>query len=205
MAVKHLLLGALGAEGAHGYRILQRLEALPGVGRAIDRARVYATLAVLERERLAVSHEEERRGRRPRRRFELTEAGRRELDAWLERPVGATRRLRRSLLARLAVTGDASAPAALRRQEEVRRRNLHALLAGTAGGRGTALERLARDRQRRQLEIEIELIAALLAGAAARPAAPAASSSGGAERQEGTPAQALSRRSPPPRPAPGSR
>ena len=48
MALKHLILGVLRQEEAHGYRIAARLAALAGTARRIEPARVYETLGALE-------------------------------------------------------------------------------------------------------------------------------------------------------------
>ena len=177
MALKHLVLGILREEPAHGYRVAARLLALAGSLRRVETARVYETLGGLEREG-AIAARVAADGGRERRVWETTERGREELGRWLDRPVPSADWLRRPLLARLAIAGpsDSRRLAAARSELEARRRALVRLGAlPRAGAPATslraALDRADRERQRARLEVEVELLAGWIAiGEAGSPA-----------------------------------
>lgn len=175
MALKHLVLGILRREPAHGYRVAARLLELAGAVRRVEPARVYETLAGLEREG-AIEARSESRGGRERRVWETTEVGRRELERWFSRPVPSAVWLRRPLLARLAIAGVPSPgrTEAARAELSARRRALARIDAPSRTGSGhaskesrlpmrAALDRADRERERTQLEVEIELLEAWVA------------------------------------------
>lgn len=185
MALKHLVLGILRAEPAHGYRVALRLAALAGSLRRIEPARVYETLADLEREG-AVAPRRDVSGVRERRVWETTESGRRELDRWFARPVPSAVWLRRPLLARLAIAGPADrARTEAARGELAARRRALARAETAERSRATvrvepeaalraALDRADRARERAQCEAEIELLEGwiALASEAGKPPSP---------------------------------
>jgi DNA-binding PadR family transcriptional regulator len=89
--MKELFLALLSAERAHGYELKQSLEhefgeLLP----ALNAGQIYVTLGRLERDGLVVGRPVpgDSRGKRV---YELTEAGREALAAWIETPVRGTR------------------------------------------------------------------------------------------------------------------
>jgi DNA-binding PadR family transcriptional regulator len=84
VSVKHGLLALLAGGPSHGYELKQGFEERTGSLWPLNIGQVYATLARLERDGLVEGREEGERDRRP---YELTEAGRAELDAWLLQPV----------------------------------------------------------------------------------------------------------------------
>lgn len=170
MGIRHLVLGVLLEGEANGYQVCGRLAKLPGVGPAIESARVYAVLAELERSGAVVAREGVRSAGRPTRWFRPTGTGREEFERWLERAAPAAEWLRRPLLARLVIAGppDSAHVASLRGELEVRRRALGRLDgAADADDACRPIERLARDRARRQLLIEIGLLEEVLRLAAA--------------------------------------
>jgi DNA-binding PadR family transcriptional regulator len=84
MSVRHGLLALLAGGASHGYELKQAFEERTGSLWPLNIGQVYATLARLERDGLVEGLEGGDRDRRP---YELTEAGRAELDDWLLRPV----------------------------------------------------------------------------------------------------------------------
>jgi DNA-binding PadR family transcriptional regulator len=89
--MKELFLALLSDERAHGYELKQSLEhefgdLLP----ALNAGQIYTTLARLERDGLVVGQAVpgDSRGKRV---YELTEAGRAALTAWIDLPVSGTR------------------------------------------------------------------------------------------------------------------
>lgn len=212
MALKHLVLGLLGQEPSHGYRVAARLAALAGAVRRVESARVYETLGALEREG-AIAPAQEPPDARGRRVWQVTDLGRRELDCWLARPVPSADWLRRPLLVRLAIagTGNAGRAAAARNELDARRRALARLEAAELRGRSgdpaaptlhAALARADRARERSRLAVEIELLEAwlVLAGESGSFAGPRT----GRPRPDGTRVPGASsspdgRISPPPR------
>jgi len=102
MSIRHAILGLLSEQQMHGYRLkgvfAERVSPLWG----LTTGQVYQSLAALERTGLVESRGE-RAGRRPARRvYAVTERGRAELDAWLQRPPSsASRPFREDLLIRL--------------------------------------------------------------------------------------------------------
>jgi DNA-binding PadR family transcriptional regulator len=89
--MRELFLALLAGDSGHGYELKQALEQEFGtLLPALNAGQIYSTLARLERDRLV-------RGRsvagdsRGKRVYELTDAGRAVLAAWIEKPVPGTR------------------------------------------------------------------------------------------------------------------
>jgi DNA-binding PadR family transcriptional regulator len=89
--MRELFLALLAGDSGHGYELKQTLEQEFGtLLPALNAGQIYSTLARLERDRLV-------RGRsvagdsRGKRIYELTDAGRAVLAAWIEKPVPGTR------------------------------------------------------------------------------------------------------------------
>src|SRR5262245_34973076 len=85
--MRELFLALLSGERAHGYELKQSLE--QGFGDllpAVNAGQIYVTLGRLERDGLVVGHAVpgDSRGKRV---YELTDAGREALSAWIEAPV----------------------------------------------------------------------------------------------------------------------
>lgn len=82
--MRHVLLGLLAKEPAHGYELKRLLEERLGrLWPTVNIGQVYTTLRRLERDGLVRSAEVAQSDRRDKRVFELTAAGQDELDEWL--------------------------------------------------------------------------------------------------------------------------
>src|SRR5262245_47089124 len=143
--MRELFLALLSGARAHGYELKQSLE--QGFGDllpALNAGQIYVTLGRLERDGLIVGHAVpgDSRGKRL---YELTEAGRKALDAWIEAPVSG-RRLKDEFFMKLVVLASAGLvdPKQLldgqRREYLQSLRDLNALLE--ANGRRPAAELL---------------------------------------------------------------
>lgn len=81
-----LILGVLQGNALHGYEIAKRIREHGGEALAVGEGRLYPALHRLESDGKVSGKWEPREGKPPRRVYELTEAGRRELaehkDAW---------------------------------------------------------------------------------------------------------------------------
>jgi DNA-binding PadR family transcriptional regulator len=89
--MKELFLALLGEDRAHGYELKQSLEQEFGdLLPAVNAGQIYMTLGRLERDGLVVGHAVpgDSRGKRV---YELTDAGRDALAAWIESPVPGSR------------------------------------------------------------------------------------------------------------------
>jgi DNA-binding PadR family transcriptional regulator len=143
--MRALFLALLAGDRGYGYELRQTLqqefgELLP----ALNAGQIYSTLARLERDGLVVGHSVEGDSRR-KRLYELTDAGRAELDRWVETPVPGTR-LKDEFFMKFVVVVSArlAEPRTLievqRREYLQSLRDLDALL--TANGKGVAAELL---------------------------------------------------------------
>jgi DNA-binding PadR family transcriptional regulator len=143
--MRELFLALLAGDSGHGYELKQTLEQEFGtLLPALNAGQIYSTLARLERDRLV-------RGRsvagdsRGKRIYELTDAGRAVLAAWIEKPVPGTR-LKDEFFMKLVVvasTGLAEPKAVIdgqRREYLQSLRDLDAHLAGN--GKSAAAELL---------------------------------------------------------------
>ncbi len=101
------LLLLLAENPAHGYELLERLDALPEAPRA-DRGHLYRTLRRLEDERLVTSMWEMPQAGAARHTYTLTADGLRVLDAWATHIEGAMKRLGSFLQRRQALRGEAA-------------------------------------------------------------------------------------------------
>ncbi|MHB1417037.1 MAG: PadR family transcriptional regulator [Chloroflexota bacterium] len=89
MSVRNALLGLLVGRPRHGYELHGAFEAIAGGQQNWDLkpAQVYSTLARLEKQGLVAEGGVVQQGGPEKRLYTLTEAGRRELDAWFAAPV----------------------------------------------------------------------------------------------------------------------
>lgn len=152
------LLGFLSIGPAHGYELKRRLSGeLPGLWN-LSESQLYATLKRLEGRGLITARLPEGVGRAARRRFHLTPAGTRHLEAWLTSPTPpSVRAVRVEFLTRLhfALLRDRGfAREILERQSESIRQALSRLQASLRPG--PALPRLAVQLRIRQLRSAIE-------------------------------------------------
>ena len=84
MSIKYALLGLVGDEPMHGYRLKEAFDHRIGTLWGLTRGQIYETLNALERRGFVTSHGE-RVGSRPARRiYALTDSGRRALERWLD-------------------------------------------------------------------------------------------------------------------------
>ena len=153
--MKHPFLALLAAGPAHGYELKQALEqrfgsALP----PLNAGQVYTTLARLERDGLVVGAEVPDDSRQ-KRVYELTPAGRAELEAWIATPTAGTR-LRDEFFLKLvfAAAGGIDGGAVIERQ---RRATLQALRDLTSvGGNGNDAAALLADGAALHLEADLK-------------------------------------------------
>jgi DNA-binding PadR family transcriptional regulator len=87
MSVPLTLLGLLDREPSHGYDLKRDYDAYFGRGKPIPFGQVYATLSRLARDGKATAGESEPGGGPDRKRYAITPAGQREVQAWLAEPV----------------------------------------------------------------------------------------------------------------------
>ena len=143
--MRELFLALLSGERAHGYELKQSLE--QGFGDllpAVNAGQIYVTLGRLERDGLVVGQDVpgDSRGKRV---YELTDAGREALAAWIEAPV-SSRPLRDEFFMKLVVLASAQLADpnqlldAQRREYLQSLRDLNGLLE--ANGKGPAAELL---------------------------------------------------------------
>jgi len=143
--MRELFLALLSGERAHGYELKQSLE--QGFGDllpAVNAGQIYVTLGRLERDGLVVGQDVpgDSRGKRV---YELTDAGREALAAWIEAPV-SSRPLRDEFFMKLVVLASAQLADPNRLLDAQRReylqslRDLNGLLE--ANGKGPAAELL---------------------------------------------------------------
>jgi len=124
--MRELFLALLSGERAHGYELKQSLE--QGFGDllpAVNAGQIYVTLGRLERDGLVVGQDVpgDSRGKRV---YELTDAGREALAAWIEAPV-SSRPLRDEFFMKLMVLASAELADPNRLLEAQRREYLQSL------------------------------------------------------------------------------
>jgi DNA-binding PadR family transcriptional regulator len=103
LSTEFALLGFLRRQSMYGYEIHQQLSAATGLGLVwrLKQSQLYALLTKLEREGYVATTIEYQDARPPRKMFELTEAGRRAFQDWVQQPVPQGRKLRLDFLAKL--------------------------------------------------------------------------------------------------------
>lgn len=102
LATELALLGFLQHQPMHGYEIHQQLSEATGLGLVwrLKQSQLYALLTKLENRDYVATTIEYQDTRPPRKMFELTEAGRRAFEDWVEQPVEQGRKLRLEFLAK---------------------------------------------------------------------------------------------------------
>jgi DNA-binding PadR family transcriptional regulator len=103
VSVAHTLLGLLEREPSHGYDLKREYDTLFGRGKPLPFGQVYATLARLVRDGKVVPGAIEPGAGPDRKRYAITEAGKRDVDAWLDEPVAAEPHLQSTLFAKIAL------------------------------------------------------------------------------------------------------
>jgi DNA-binding PadR family transcriptional regulator len=86
MSVPLTLLGLLSREPCHGYDLKREYDTYFGRGKPLPFGQVYATLGRLARDGKVVPGEIEPGSGPDRKRYAITEAGKRDVDAWLSEP-----------------------------------------------------------------------------------------------------------------------
>lgn len=101
------LLGLLAAQTSHGYDLLEAFRTPSALGRvwSMSTSQIYAVLKRLERDGLIVGRQVAGEAYAPRTEYDLTEAGRFRLRAWLDDPYPSPsiRRVRVEFLSRLYI------------------------------------------------------------------------------------------------------
>ncbi len=137
MSVRHAILGLLAHEPRHGYDLHGAFEALVGGRRVwpVNPAQIYTTLSRLEDAGLVVKSMTRRAGGPDRHVFELTEAGREELDRWYGSGTPTTHQRDEVFLKiTLSLADDRADPElVIRRQRATLYRDLHELTRRRAG------------------------------------------------------------------------
>ena len=124
--MRELFLALLSGERAHGYELKQSFEQEFGdLLPALNTGQIYVTLGRLERDGLVVGHAVPGDGR-GKRVYELTEAGRAALAAWIELPVSG-RRLKDEFLMKFIVLASSQLAEPKQLLESQRREYLQSL------------------------------------------------------------------------------
>jgi DNA-binding PadR family transcriptional regulator len=90
--MRHAILALLAGEPRHGYELKQAIEQTFGAAwPPLNIGQVYTTLGRLERDGFVVSCLVEQGSRPDKRVYEITEAGRVELAAWIDAPIAGAR------------------------------------------------------------------------------------------------------------------
>ncbi|HLI55512.1 MAG TPA: PadR family transcriptional regulator [Actinomycetota bacterium] len=87
MSVPLALLGLLEREPSHGYDLKREYDSYFGRGKPLPFGQVYSTLARLARDGKIVAGDTEPGSGPDRKRYAITEDGRREVEAWLAEPI----------------------------------------------------------------------------------------------------------------------
>jgi DNA-binding PadR family transcriptional regulator len=157
MSVRHGLLALLRRGSMYGYQLKVAFEESTGGTWPLNIGQVYTTLARLERDGLARALSEGDGAQRP---YEITEAGRAELDSWFGTPVQRADRPRDELAIKLALalrTPGVDVAAVVQRQRTSTMRALQEYTRLKAGADGPAdlSWRLVLDAMLFQAEAEI--------------------------------------------------
>ena len=104
MSVPVTLLGLLDRRPSHGYELKREYDAYFGRARPLAFGQVYATLSRLVRDKLAEPGDFEPGEGPERRRYSITEAGRAEVEAWLDEPVEPEPHLQTVLFAKVVIS-----------------------------------------------------------------------------------------------------
>jgi len=99
VSLKYGILGLLAEHPLHGYEVKSRFEEMLGGTWEVNIGQVYATFQRLERDDLIESVGG--RGDRGKLVYKLTEAGRRNLETWLETPEAETQQMREEVYVKL--------------------------------------------------------------------------------------------------------
>jgi DNA-binding PadR family transcriptional regulator len=104
MSVPMALLGLLDREPSHGYDLKRDYDTYFGRGKPLPFGQVYATLARLARDGMAVTGEAERGAGPERKRYSITETGKSEVESWLAEPIPAEPHLQTDLFVKVVLS-----------------------------------------------------------------------------------------------------
>ena len=104
MSVPVTLLGLLDRQPSHGYELKREYDAYFGRGKPLPFGQVYATLARLVRDNKVEPGEVEPGEGPDRKRYAITEAGKAEVEAWLDEPFDAEPHLQTVLFAKVVLS-----------------------------------------------------------------------------------------------------
>jgi DNA-binding PadR family transcriptional regulator len=104
MSVPVTLLGLLERQPSHGYELKREYDAYFGRSKPLPFGQVYATLSRLVRDNKVEPGEVEPGDGPDRKRYAITEAGRAEVEAWLDEPVDAEPYLQTVLFAKVVLS-----------------------------------------------------------------------------------------------------
>jgi DNA-binding PadR family transcriptional regulator len=103
VSVPYSLLGLLERDPSHGYDLKREYDKIFGRGKPLPFGQVYATLTRLVRDGKVVPGEIEPGAGPDRKRYAITDAGKRDVDAWLAEPIRAEPHLQTALFAKVAL------------------------------------------------------------------------------------------------------
>jgi DNA-binding PadR family transcriptional regulator len=103
MSVPLTLLGLLEREPSHGYELKRDYDAYIGLGRSLPFGQVYATLSRLARDGKVVAGGIEPGAGPDRKRYSITDVGKRDVDAWLAQPIEPEPHLQTVLFAKVVI------------------------------------------------------------------------------------------------------
>jgi DNA-binding PadR family transcriptional regulator len=98
------LLGLLDREPSHGYDLKRDYDMFFGRGRPLPFGQVYATLARLARDGKAIVGEAEPGGGPDRKRYTITETGKKDVAVWLAEPIPAEPHLQTELFVKVVLS-----------------------------------------------------------------------------------------------------
>jgi DNA-binding PadR family transcriptional regulator len=103
MSVPMSILGLLDRESSHGYELKRDYDAYIGLGRSLPFGQVYATLARLARDGKVLAGEAEPGSGPDRKRYAITDLGRRDVESWLAQPIEPEPHLQTVLFAKVVI------------------------------------------------------------------------------------------------------
>jgi DNA-binding PadR family transcriptional regulator len=112
MSVPLTLLGLLDREPSHGYDLKRDYDMYFGRSKPLPFGQVYATLARLRRDGKVVPHGSEPGAGPDRKRYAITDDGKRDVDTWLSAPVEAEPHLQTTLFGKVVLALMLERPAA---------------------------------------------------------------------------------------------
>jgi DNA-binding PadR family transcriptional regulator len=104
MSVPLTLLGLLDREPSHGYDLKHEYDDYFGRGKPLSFGQVYATLGRLARDGKVLPGEVEPGAGPERKRYAITEVGRREVETWLSQPIEPEPHLQTDLFAKVVLS-----------------------------------------------------------------------------------------------------